>query len=196
MDAGKRSSTCETECFSGSCCASIRSRICFFAPKPPPGAPRNRALVPSLFPWRLPTAMELHFATSKLQRCWRLKACMSLSEFLRSQISWCQPTAWFFKHVLLQSQKEAETWFEFRRPGLRYAFKLLTGLRGSCRHRVWGQNLKPNVHKLLDSTVEKHKLFPHIKKRGRFFYSFFFSPNFISLRRWRLRYCFGSCRKQ
>lgn len=94
---------------------------------------------------------------------------MSLSEFLRSQISWYQPTAWYFKHVLLQSQKEAETWFEFRRPGLRYAFKLLTGLRGSCRHCMWEQNPKPNVHKLLDSTVEKHKLFAHIKKRGSFF---------------------------
>lgn len=74
----------ETECFSERHYISIYSCICSFVLKPPAGAFQNRDLFPFLFQCCLQTAVELHFMTGKLQKVWRFKACMGLSEFLRS----------------------------------------------------------------------------------------------------------------
>lgn len=72
------------ECFSERHYISIYSCIYSFVLKPPTGVFQNRGLFPFMFQCCLQTAVELHFVTDKLQKLWRFKACMGLSESLRS----------------------------------------------------------------------------------------------------------------
>lgn len=50
----------------------------------PTGALWNRDLFPFMLQCCLQTAVELHFTSGNLQKAWRFKVCMGLSEFLRS----------------------------------------------------------------------------------------------------------------
>lgn len=74
----------ETECFSERHYISIYDFIYPFALKPPTGAFWNSDLFPFMLQCHLQTAVELHFMTGNLQKVWRFKVCMGLSEFLRS----------------------------------------------------------------------------------------------------------------
>lgn len=72
------------QCFSERHYISMYSCTYSFVLKPPTEAFQNRDLFPLMFWCCLQTAVELHFVTDKLQKIWRFKACMGLSEFLRS----------------------------------------------------------------------------------------------------------------
>lgn len=153
----------ETECFSERRYISIYKFIYPFVLKPPTGAFWNRDLFPFMLQCCMQTGVELQFTTGNLQKVWRFKVCMGLSEFLRSAS--LMVSAYSLVLEALPGEipdgnrdiiwlQRAQTKIRIQAPD-----RFKRGLKTQCTMAKHAQTLlcMPDMHRFFDSSWESHR---------------------------------------